>query len=155
MAADEVCGRARGEGIMVVADSYEKAAEMLLLDPDLARVWLNFGPDAMLVAGDDGIIWLANVQAELLTGYTRQELHGASVDMLLPEDRRGLHQGHRAQYMQEPRLRPMGRHLDLQMQRRNGVQVPVDINLSPVPTSRGVFVVATIRRRQGPGEVCG
>ncbi len=136
----------------MVSDSYDKAAEMLLLDPSLARVWLNFGPDAMLVVGDDGIIWLANVQAELLTGYTREELHGSSVDMLLPEDRRGLHAEHRARYMQEPRLRPMGRHLDLQMQRRNTVRVPVDINLSPVPTSRGVFVVATIRRRQIAGE---
>ncbi len=137
----------------MVADSYDKAAETLLLDPSLARVWLNFGPDAMLVVADDGVIWLANVQAELLTGYTREELHGSTVDMLLPEDLRLLHSGHRANYMQEPRLRPMGRDLDLRMHRRNGVDVQVDINLSPVPTSRGVFVVATIRRRLAAGEL--
>ncbi len=127
---------------------YEKAAEALLLNPDLAMVWLNFGPDAIIVVDDDGTIWLVNRLAELLTGYTRDELHGQCVDMLLPPDLREVHQTHRAGYMDEPRLRPMGLHSDLRMRRKNGAETVVDINLSPVATSRGVFVVATIRRKR-------
>lgn len=126
---------------------YEKAAESLLLNPDLAMVWLNFGPDAIVVVDDQGLIWLANRLAELLTGYTRDELHGRSVDLLLPESLRTTHHEHRTGYMDEPRLRPMGQHLDLRMRRKNGTEVRVDINLSPVATSSGVYVVATIRRK--------
>lgn len=126
---------------------YEKAAESLLLNADLAIVWLNFGPDAIIVVDDQGQIWLVNRQAELLTGYTRDELHGQCVDILLPDALRDTHQEHRAGFMDDPKLRPMGQHLDLRMARKNGTEVCVDINLSPVTTSKGVYVVATIRRK--------
>jgi len=125
----------------------ERSAHDLLFNADLAIVLFNFSPDAIIVADDQGHIAQANRQAELLTGYPRSELQGGSVDHLLPEDLRKRHVGHRQAFMEDPRLRPMGAHLDLRLRRKNGTEIPVDINLSPVATTRGMYVIATIRRK--------
>ena len=42
----------------------------------------------------------------------------------------------------------MGVDLDLKLRQKDGTEVPVDINLSPVVTVRGTYVIATIRRRK-------
>lgn len=126
---------------------FERAAETLLLNAELAIVLFNFSPDAIIVVGEDGRVQLANRQAELITGWPRSALQGLDVDQLVPEPLRPGHCGHRGDYMEDPRLRPMGAHLDLQLRRRNGSRVAVDINLSPVATSKGMFVIATIRRK--------
>lgn len=132
---------------MVDKPHLDKVADQLLLSADLAVVMFNFSPDAIVVVDENGDIALANRQAELLTGYPRTDLQGSSVDALLPEGRRANHIRHRTGFMEDPRMRPMGANLDLKLRRKNGTEVSVDINLSPVATSRGMFVIATIRRR--------
>jgi hypothetical protein len=41
----------------------------------------------------------------------------------------------------------MGVDLDLRARKKNGTEVPVLINLSPVATAQGLFTIASIRRR--------
>lgn len=131
------------------ATALDRAAHDLLFDADLAVVLFNFSPDAIIVADSSGRIALSNRRAELLSGYTREELYLRNVDTLLPERLRERHPGHRRDYMNDPRLRPMGAHLDLRMLRNDDTEVAVDINLSPVATARGLYVIATIRDKAG------
>lgn len=146
----------RVPGTPVSTDSaIEHGANELLFNADLAIVLFNFSPDAIIVADDRGHIAQANRQAELLTGFPRSELHLIGVDDLLPADLRDRHTDHRTAYMDNPQLRPMGAHLDLRLRRKNGTEVAVDINLSPVATVRGMYVIATIRRRAAVGSVSG
>jgi PAS domain S-box-containing protein len=61
--------------------------------------WIGIGPQRVLedapssavVIRDDGRIAYANRSAVTLFGYSRAELVGRSIDMLLPEDRRDKH----------------------------------------------------------------
>src|SRR5579885_349052 len=64
-------------------------------------------PDAILVTGSDGCIQAANPRAEELFGYSRQELIGSPVEMLLPEHLREKHIRQRGEYQVAPRMRPM------------------------------------------------
>ena len=67
---------------------------------------LEAAPDAMLCVEADGRIALVNAQAERLFGYRREELVGQPVEALVPDAVRGVHPGHRAGYVADPRPRP-------------------------------------------------
>lgn len=130
-----------------MTDILERVAEEIELNSDLAMVLFQFNPDAIVVVRESGTIGLVNRRAELLSGYVRAELIGQPVEMLLPESLRQRHENHRAAYMDDPRIRPMGEELQLLLRRKNGAEVPVLINLAPAMTKQGMFVIASIRRR--------
>ena len=106
---------------------------------------LELAPDAMIIIDDHGKIAIVNRQAEEMFGYTRQEMLGQPVEMLLPERLRRVHVGHRTGYAMEPRLRPMGQGQDLLARRKDGNEFPVEISLSPVKSDSGRFVSSVIR----------
>jgi len=87
---------------------------------------------------------LVNREVERLFGYTREELLAKSVDLLLPQQLRGEHAGHRAGFIKEPRARSMGAGRDLYGLRKDGSQVPLEIGLTPLITEEGVFVLSSI-----------
>jgi len=109
------------------------------------RTMLETAPDAMIIVDERGRIAIVNRQAEDMFGYSRAELLGHEVEMLLPEAIREHHQGHRRRYGENPELRPMGPGLDLLGRRKDGSEFPVEISLSPVKTSSGMFVSSVIR----------
>src|SRR5579885_293841 len=102
-------------------------------------------PDAILVTGSDGCIQAANPRAEELFGYSRQELIGSPVEMLLPEHLREKHIRQRGEYQVAPRMRPMGAGLELYGRRKDGSQFSVDILLSPVEANGQHLVLAVVR----------
>jgi len=109
------------------------------------RALLDSAPDAMVVVDGQGSIALVNARTESLFGYSRQELLGKPVEMLMPERFRAVHSVHRSGYFRAPLLRPMGANLELFARRRDGVEIPVEISLSPVNTATGVQVASAIR----------
>jgi protein-histidine pros-kinase len=109
------------------------------------RTMLETAPDAMIIVDERGRIAIVNRQAEDMFGYTRAELLGHEVEMLLPESIRHDHLQHRSGYAANPELRPMGPGLDLFGRRKDGSKFPVEISLSPVKTSSGMFVSSVIR----------
>jgi two-component system, cell cycle sensor histidine kinase and response regulator CckA len=102
-------------------------------------------PDAIVVVDAEGLIHLVNQQAESLFGYAREELIGQALDMLVPEQARSVHPGHRASYLADPGLRPMGAGLDPAGRRKDGTEFPVGISLSSLETEDGVLVSAAVR----------
>src|SRR5581483_10235022 len=76
-------------------------------------------PDAIVMVNPAGRIVLVNGQAEELFGYSRDELLGKPVEMLLPERFRNDHVAHRARYFAEPKTRAMGAGLELFACRRD------------------------------------
>jgi PAS domain S-box-containing protein len=102
-------------------------------------------PDAVAAVNQQGVIIQVNAQTEALFGYTRDELIGQSVEVLVPERHRGQHHEHRAAYHSRPKIRRMGSGLDLYGRRRDGSEFPVEISLSPVQTGTGAMVLSVIR----------
>lgn len=102
-------------------------------------------PDAILVIDHEGRINKANSQVEKLFGYSRQDLLGQLVEVLIPERFRQVHPTHRAEYADESRVRPMGVGLELYGRRKDGSEFPVDIMLGPAEIQSGRFVLCVIR----------
>jgi len=111
----------------------------------LAEKLLEFLPDAVLVTSGDGRICEANPQAEQIFGFSRKELVGHPIEMLVPERYRKLHILHRKDYQTEARMRPMGADLELYGRRKDGREFPVDILLSPVQIKEETLVLAVVR----------
>ncbi len=112
---------------------------------DLFRYICEAAPDGIVVVDAQGRIVLANERAEKLFGYTREEMSGATVDMLLPQALRSHHLSHREAYMRRPGTRPMGTNLQLLAQRRDGSEFPVEISLSPFSTGDASLVISIVR----------
>jgi PAS domain S-box-containing protein len=101
-------------------------------------------PCGMVMIDGPGGIVLVNPQAELMFGYARNELLGASLEILLPERFRGAHGFHRQDFASDPSIRRMGMGRDLLACRKDGSEFPVEISLSPVPGDGGGLVLAAV-----------
>ena len=108
------------------------------------RVVVEAAATAMIMVNKKGGIALINKRVENLFGYKRDELIDQPVEMLVPERFRSQHVGDRQGYFSDPRVRPMGAGRDLFGRRKDGSEVPVEIGLSPIHTSEGCFVLASI-----------
>ena len=106
---------------------------------------LESAPDAMVIIDHHGHIAVVNEQAEKMFGYTRAEMLGQEIEMLIPEEVRHRHISHRAGFAADPTLRPMGSNLDLRGQRKDGSVFPVEISLSPFTSASGAFISSVIR----------
>src|SRR5207249_2786820 len=87
---------------------------------------------------------LTNSQTERLFGYQPGELLGRPVEVLVPDRLRAEHPAYRAGFSAAPVPRAMGAGRDLHGRRKDGSEVAVEIGLNPIPTERGMFVLASI-----------
>ena len=123
----------------------EADAPMLKLGSDLARGVLDAAPDAMLIIDASGTVRFANRQVSALFGYPNESLIGRSIEILMPERFRHRHVGHRQDYLDNLRVRPMGVGLELFGRRQDGSEFPVEISLSPIADEEHMLVAAAIR----------
>jgi len=116
-----------------------------------ARAILEAVSEAILLINEAGLIVSVNRKIEEMFGYSREDVLGRPLEMLLPERFRAPHADHRAAYFRDPHVRPMGQELNLLARRRDGTEFPVEISLSYVSTDEGMqalaFVTDITRRR--------
>jgi PAS domain S-box-containing protein len=102
-------------------------------------------PDAIVIVDDNGLIMLANKQAEILFGYQREEMIEKEIELLIPDRFRQKHKVERNAYNLRPVPRTMGRGLEISARRKDGSEFPVEISLSPIKHDTKTLVAAAVR----------
>jgi PAS domain S-box-containing protein len=144
-AAREIAAlRARIAELQAAASEQKHFEEALRDSEGKVRALLESASEGILVIDAGGRIVLLNAQMARMFGYTREELLGRPMEVLVPEALRGRHVGHRAGYAANPRVRSMGRGLDLTGRRRDGSEFPVEISLSYSETEDGTLAMAFV-----------
>src|SRR6201993_1668809 len=108
------------------------------------RLAVESAPNAMVMVNQKGKIILVNSQIERLFGYTREELMGQSIEILVPERFRNKHSDYRRGFYADPQTRSMGAGRDLFALRKDGSEFPVEIGLNPIETEEGIIVLSAI-----------
>lgn len=130
------------QGVAVISSVVDISERRRL--EDRFRLVVEATPNAVVVTNQQGVIELINSQTEKLFGYTRDELLGLSVDVLVPQRLRGQHPQYRASYLRQPQTRPMGSGRELYGLRKDGSEFPVEIGLNPISTEDGMLVLSSI-----------
>jgi two-component system, NarL family, sensor histidine kinase DevS len=107
--------------------------------------WVDELPDGLMVCDGDGVITTANAPFVTMSGYSRVELIGTNVDLLVPRAHRHGHSDLRHSFVAAASRRPMGPGIRLALLRRDGTELPVEISLSTMTGLRGGTVVAIVR----------
>lgn len=108
------------------------------------RLAVESAPNAMVMIDQQGRIVLVNGQTERFFGYSRDELLGQSVELLVPERFRGEHPAFRNEFFIHPETRSMGVGRELFGRRKDGSEFPVEIGLNPIQTEEALFVLSAI-----------
>lgn len=109
------------------------------------RDLLESAPDATVIVDKAGQIQLVNAQTVKLFGYSREELAGRNVELLMPRRFHEQHVAERGSYSQSPRSRAMGVGLELYGRRKDGSEFPVEVSLSPIQTGKELLISSAVR----------
>ncbi len=127
---------ADGRWQRIVRDISDRVATRHLLDA---------APDALVVVDRTGAITYVNAQTEHLFGFTKEQLLGQPLHVLIPQRLRANHAGHVTRYFSSPKSRPMGSGLELVGLKKDGTELPIEVSLSPYSGVGSVGVCAAIR----------
>jgi PAS domain S-box-containing protein len=121
-----------------MSESFNRTVETRL------RAAVESAPSGLLMTDAEGRIVLVNREVERLFGYAREELLGQQIELLIPMRDRERHPDYRRGFQGDPRVRAMGAGRDLHGRRKDGVEVPVEVGLTPVATPDGLFVIGAV-----------
>ena len=108
------------------------------------RLIVEAAPNGMLLVDESGTIVMVNTSALHQFGYEKEELLGKSVEMLIPGPSRSDHQQYRTGFIKAPEKRLMGGGRELFGLRKDGGEFSAEIGLTPIQTTKGMWVVASI-----------
>jgi PAS domain S-box-containing protein len=100
--------------------------------------------EGILIVNEAGKIVAANLVAELMFGYEKNELNDRILEDLLPVRYRSKHVNLRGSFNVNPEPRRMGIGRDLTALRKDGKEFPVEISLSYTKANKQLLVMAFI-----------
>lgn len=108
------------------------------------QLMVDAAPNALILVNKESKIAYANLHAEKLFKYSKSELIGQGVEILIPDRLRMKHPGFVQYFFTSPQARAMGMGRELFAVKKDGTEFPVEIGLNPLVTIDGTMVLAAI-----------
>jgi PAS domain S-box-containing protein len=109
------------------------------------RGLMESAPDAMVILDGEGSIVFVNARAEELFGYSRPQMLGRDVAMLLPSEFRERLLAQRMDFVTDAKARDFGASVDVVARRADGSEFLAEISVSPLQTDTGLLISTSVR----------
>lgn len=121
-----------------------EAEKTIRRNEQLFKELLDSTPDPLIVSDSNGVITLVNTQFEKQLGYSREEIIGQKVEVLIPHSLREKHIDTRNEFSKNPEYRPMSRVPNLQILDKNNNIISAEISLNPFVLENEKITITTI-----------
>ena len=98
--------------------------------------------EGIILTNGKGSILMVNPAVERMFGYTRSELNGQPIEILIPDKYKPHHHQLRDGFYNKPSNRVMGQGRDLNGRKKDGTDMPVEVSLSHYRRDDELFVIA-------------
>ena len=115
-----------------------------LFSDELFRLAVEVCPCGMVMVDAAGRIVMVNAATERMFGYSRRELIGQGVDILVPARFRDQHPAFRTAFAANPEARAMGAGRALFGRRKDSSEFPIEVGLNPIETRDDWAVLCVI-----------
>jgi PAS domain S-box-containing protein len=122
----------------------DEMTKKVIAGEEYFRHIIEAAPCGMIITNDKGIIEKVNPQVEYLFGYSKKELLGHSVDMLIPHRFHAIHPVHRDNFYKNKSQRRMSIDKNVYGLRRNGDEFSAEIGLAYFDGDDGPKILSTI-----------
>lgn len=112
---------------------------------DWLRGLIQATQDAVVSIDRHGRIVLFNPAAERIFGYTREEVSGQPLQMLMPEPYRSEHDAYLSRYERTGQARAIGRIRTVTAQRKDGSAFPIELSVTEITADNDIHYAAFIR----------
>jgi len=129
---------------VVVVQILSNAFMRVLTREQQLRLLTETALNGVIVVDGKGKISFVNAMAEKLFGYSRSELVGQNIEVLVPDRFVKAHSALRTSYMQSSQTRAMGVGRELYARRKDGSEFPVEVGLNPLHGERRRAILATV-----------
>ena len=107
---------------------------------------VSIAADAIVTVDESQRITLFNSGAEQIFGYRADEVLGEPLDLLIPEQVRGVHRRHLAEFAASPvAARRMGERREINGRRKSGELFPAEASISKIEVDGKRFFTAVLR----------
>lgn len=101
--------------------------------------------DAIITINPSGIIESFNPSAERIFGYTKNEIIGKNINVLMPEPYHSEHDGYLNHYQETGEKKIIGKGREVYAKHKDGRIFPIDLNVNSFENAHGKMFVGSIR----------
>lgn len=132
------------QAVPVVRDLLQQLEKSCFTGEVQANI-IESAADGIVTINEDHIVLSYNQGAEKIFGFTRDEVIGKDLSILIPPPHKEKHRDYVRRYMATRDAHVIGKHVQLKAERKNGEEFPISISFSVADIGGNLYFTGIVR----------